>query len=93
METLYYLDDIDGFIKNLYNNALKPNGSIIIGLDHYKENKSTLTWGKDYNLKTNTLSINEWRAKLENYRFSKLKIYQHGQKEGWEGTLILHAKK
>lgn len=93
METLYYLNDIDKFIKNLYNNGLKIGGSIIIGIDHYKENTSTLTWEKEYNLQTNTLSINQWYKKLSKYRFSKIKIYQYGQKKDWEGTLILHAQK
>ena len=93
METLYYLNNIDKFIKNLYNNGVKSGGSIIIGIDHYKENISTLTWEKEYNLQTNTLSINEWYKKLSKYKFSKIKIYQYGQKKGWEGTLILHAQK
>ena len=93
METLYYLENIDVFIRNLYNNGLASNGSIIIGIDHYKENASTLTWDKEYNLKTTTLSIKGWYKKLSKYPFSKIKIYQHGQKKDWEGTLILHAKK
>jgi len=93
METFYYLENIDTFINNLYDNGINDNGSLIIGIDHYKENTSTLTWEKDYNLKTTTLSIEDWHKKLSKYSFSNIRIYQYGQKEDWEGTLILHAQK
>ena len=93
MVTFYYLENIDTFINNLYDNGINDNGSLIIGIDHYKENTSTLTWEKDYNLKTTTLSIEDWHKKLSKYSFSNIRIYQYGQKEDWEGTLILHAQK
>ena len=93
METFYYLDKIDIFIKNIYNNGLKKNGAIIIGIDHYKENKSTLNWDKEHNLKMKTLSIKEWYNKFSKYNFSKLKTYQYGAKKNWEGTLIICAQK
>jgi len=93
METFYYLENIDTLISNLYNNGINDNGSLIIGIDHYKENTSTLTWEKDYNLQTTTLSIEDWHKKLSKYPFSNIKIYQHGKKEDWEGTLIFHAQK
>ncbi|MBI44711.1 MAG: nodulation protein S NodS [Candidatus Marinimicrobia bacterium] len=93
METLYYLKNIDNFIDKLYNTAINKKGSLIIGVDHYKENTSTLNWDKEYNLKTNTLSIKEWYEKLSKYPFSSIKKYQYGRKENWEGTLILYAQK
>ena len=93
METLYYLKNIGNFIDNVYNNGINAKGSIIIGIDHYKENTTTLTWEKEYNLKTKTLSIKEWYEKLSEHNFSAIKIYQHGERKNWEGTLILHAQK
>ena len=93
METLYYLKNIDTFIKNLYYNSMNNNGSLIIGIDHYKENTSTLTWEKDYNLQITTLSIEDWYKKISKYPFSNIKIYKHGTKKDWAGTLILHAQK
>ena len=66
---------------------------MIIGIDHYKENTPTLTWDKDYNLRTHTFSIQEWYEKLSEFNFSKITVYQHGKKKDWEGTLILHAQK
>ena len=38
---------------------MNENAKIIIGVDHYKENKSSLTWDKDYDLELNTLSIKD----------------------------------
>ena len=93
METLYYLNNIDDFIDKMYHTGINDKGSLIIGIDHYKENTSTLNWDKEYNLETNTLSIKEWYEKLSKYQFSKIKKYQYGQKENWEGTLILYAQK
>jgi len=93
METFYYLKNIDTFIENLYYNAINNNGSLIIGVDHYKENISTLTWEKDYNLQMTTLSVEDWYKKISKYPFSNIKTYQHGEKKGWTGTLILHAQK
>jgi len=93
METFYYLKNIENFIDNLYNKGIKDKGSMIIGIDHYKENASTLKWEEEYNLKTQTLSIKEWYKKLSKHDFSEIKIYQHGAKKNWEGTLILYARK
>ena len=93
METFYYLENIDDFINKIYMDGINANGSLIVGIDHYKENKSTLTWEKDYNLKIKTLSIKDWNKIISKHPFSNVKIYQHGQKKGWEGTLILHAQK
>ena len=93
METFYYLDKIDLVIKNIYNNGLKKNGSVIIGIDHYRENKSTLNWDKEYNLKIKTLSIQGWYNKFSKYNFSKLRTYQYGAKDNWMGTLIIYAQK
>ena len=59
METLYYIKDISNLISKIYQN-LNDGGIVIIGIDHYKENTNTLSWGQDYNLDINTLTTNKW---------------------------------
>ena len=93
METLYYIENIDNFFKNLYENGLNDGSSFIMGIDHYKENTSSLDWAEKYNLSLNTLEINDWYNLFSKYRFKNIKIYQHGKKENWEGTLIMVGNK
>ena len=76
-------------IDNIYNNALKDKGILIIGIDHYMENKTTLSWGDDYNLKLNTLSMTEWKEKFNLAGFSKVISNTVNKKEEWSGTFIL----
>ena len=93
METLYYVKDIDGLLKNIYNNLLIDKGSIIIGIDHYFENKPSLTWGKDYDLDIITLSVNQWEQLFLKNNFKNIKLYFTGQKDNWNGTLVIYAQK
>jgi SAM-dependent methyltransferase len=93
METLYYLDDINQLFYTLYDTGLKNHGIFIMGIDHYKENIPSLNWGKDYNLKINTLSIDEWHDLFLSHGFRDIKIYQHGKNNDWQGTLILIGTK
>ena len=92
MEVLYYLDDPSTVIKNIYD-MLNPDGRFIIGIDHYFENKPSLSWGEDYNLDLLTLSINEWKKIFKNSEFKNIEIDFYGMKDDWNGTLILYAEK
>ncbi len=81
---------ISSLINKIYQN-LNDSGTAIIGIDHYKENTTTLSWGKDYNLDINTLSINKW---IELFgEFKSVKHTLHGERKDWMGTLIIHAYK
>ena len=64
-----------------------------MGIDHYKENIPSLNWGKEYNLKINTLSIDEWHDLFLSHGFKDVKIYQHAKNNDWQGTLILRGTK
>ena len=92
METFYYFSSLDSILKNTYNN-LNENGMIIIGVDHYLENKPSLRWDKEFNLSLNTLSIDEWVSKFKINGFKDVHYIIHDKKEDWNGTLILYAKK
>ena len=92
METFYYFSSLDSIIYINYNN-LNKNGMIIVGIDHYLENKPSLSWDKEFNLSLNTLSIDEWVSKFKINGFKNVQYIVHDKKEDWNGTLILYAKK
>ena len=93
METLYYLKDISELLTKIYNDGLHKNGILIIGLDHYKENEPSLSWGDDYNLDISTLSIEEWKNKLTESKFRNIDIIQFNKKDDWQGSLIISCTK
>jgi SAM-dependent methyltransferase len=93
METFYYFKNPATIINNIYNNLLNPYGFFIIGIDHYLENKQSLNWDKEYNLSTNTLSCNEWKNFFIKSNFSNIKSNLFGEKDNWNGTLIISGQK
>ena len=80
-------------LKSIYNNLLNDNGSIIIGIDHYLENKPSLNWGKEYSLDLITLSLKDWKELFKNNKFKNIEVSFFGKKDDWNGTLILYAEK
>ena len=66
---------------------------MIVGIDHYLENKPSLSWDKDFNLSLNTLSIGDWIDSFKNNGFKNIQSSIYGTKENWNGTLILFAIK
>ena len=64
-----------------------------MGIDHYKENIPSLDWEEKYNLKINTLSIEEWKEKFSIQGFKNIKMFQCGSKKDWQGTLIIMGEK
>ena len=93
MEVLYYLQEPLKTISYIQNNMLKENGFFIMGIDHYLENKPSLSWPKDLNLNLKTLSINDWVSIVQLAGFSKVNYKQVGAKENWAGTLIVYGYK
>ena len=93
METFYYFNDLKNIMTNIYINGLKNDGVLIIGLDHYLENKSTLEWDMKYNLKLNTLSINNWVDQFKISGFQQIIHEQYGSNKDWKGTLIIAGRK
>ena len=87
------MKNINALLENIYNNLLNDKGSIIMGIDHYFENKPSLNWDKEYNLEITTLSVNEWKKLFENNQFKNIEVEFFGKKDDWTGTLILYAEK
>lgn len=93
MEVVYYLKDPQEFIHQCYAKWLKPNGLFIAGVDHYKENKPSLSWEEDLNVLMQTKTIEGWKNTLIHNNFSNCDVRQVNQKEGWPGTLIFWGRK
>ena len=93
MEVMYYLKDPAKVLKNLYSNGLKTDGILMIGIDHYKENAESLSWGGDLSVDIHTLSVDEWIDNFHQAGFSKVKFERYNQKDNWGGTLIIYGIK
>ncbi len=57
MEFLYYLKNPLKFLSELNKNWLNKNGILAIGIDHYLENTSSLSWSESLGVSMTTLSI------------------------------------
>jgi len=93
METFYYFSNPGLVLKNIYRNLLIDGGVFILGVDHYKENKSTLDWDSQFNIKTTTLEIKEWKNIFSDAGFSDVYVEQYNAKKDWSGTLIIMGVK
>tara|TARA_Y100000590_G_C15596866_1_gene968390 strand:+ start:333 stop:968 length:636 start_codon:yes stop_codon:yes gene_type:complete len=93
METFYYLKNIDNVLNKINSDLLLDNGFLIIGIDHYYENKPSLTWEDDIGIQTHTLTIKQWIGKFEKANFKNINFTQVGFKKDWSGTLIISGFK
>ena len=93
MEVLYYLDNPMEFLENLYLKGMADKGLITIGMDHYKENKSSLSWPNDLDVNMHTFSINQWINIFYEAGFSEVSHEQFNPNDDWGGTLIIKAIK
>ena len=50
-------------------------------------------WDKEYNISTNTLSVDEWKTFFVNAGLADLNVSQYGASKDWQGTLILLGNK
>tara|TARA_B100001250_G_scaffold334740_1_gene300741 strand:+ start:127 stop:762 length:636 start_codon:yes stop_codon:yes gene_type:complete len=93
MEVLYYLKSPEITLQYICSKLLKEGGCCIVGIDHYLENKPSLSWEEHLNVPLCTYSINEWKEMFNSAGFSTVKQYQFGQEKDWSGTLIFYAEK
>ena len=93
MEFLYYLKNPLKFLSELNKKWLNENGILAIGIDHYLENTSSLSWSASLRVSMTTLSIQEWTKGFEDAGFSNIELYQYGAKENWTGTLVIVGQK
>ena len=93
MEVLYYLENPMQFLKNLYLKGTTDNALVVVGMDHYQENASSLTWPNDLDVDMHTLSINRWINIFYEVGFSEVSYEQFNSNDDWGGTLIIKAIK
>ncbi len=93
MEVFYYLQNPEKTIKHVFENLLNKDGFFIIGIDHYLENKPSLSWKNDLNVDMCTYSIQQWKSIFKKSGFKNVKTFQFGKKNDWQGTLILYGEK
>ena len=93
MEFIYYLKDPETVLNNIFDNAAHKESIFIIGIDHYKENKDSLSWPADLGIYMNTLSINEWIDLYRKIGMKDIKYEQFVSKEDSAGTLIISGIK
>jgi predicted TPR repeat methyltransferase len=93
MEFIYYLENPADVFERIFQVAADQNTIFIIGIDHYKENKDSLSWPEDLNVKMKTLGINEWIDLYASCGLKNIYYEQYGATEKSEGTLIITGVK
>ena len=94
MEVFYYFKKPQILIKHIYDNWIKNDGKLIMGIDHYYENEECHKWKKQINVDTMELiKIAEWKNFFKKSGFKNVKKYQFYPKKKWKGTLVVEGSK
>lgn len=89
MEVLYYMDDPQALLRKMAADWLKPGGYAVFGLDHYRENESSLSWPRDLHVHMATWSEAQWLRALDNAGFTRVKTWRAAADPGKPGTLAM----
>ena len=94
MEVLYYFKKPLIVLENIFKSWIKENGKFIMGIDFYYENKTSHDWPEKTNVDTMTLlNIKQWEKLVINAGFKNVRSWTVGEKNNWNGTLIISATK
>ena len=94
MEVLYYFENPETVIKHIHNNWLKKGGRLIMGIDHYKENKPSHKWKQETSITIMQLLPKQtWLDFFKKVGFNKIKSWYFGKDGIWNGTLIITGTK
>ena len=93
MEVLYYFREPEKLIIHILEHWLMEEGTIIMGMDHYKENLNSHSWPTDLNTYMNLMSIKEWIKLFKDCGVSQIVSFQTNESQNFPGTLILKGKK
>lgn len=93
MEVMYYLADPKNIINEISNSWLKPNGRLIVGVDHYFENEESHTWQEKVGTRMLMYTEKEWIGMFRDANFNDVKAWRSNQSIDWSGTLIVTGKK
>lgn len=89
MEVLYYMDDPRAFLRRVATDWLKPGGHAVFGIDHYRENKASLSWPDDLHVRMATWSEEQWLFALDAAGFRRVRTWRAAAAPGEPGTLAM----
>jgi trans-aconitate methyltransferase len=94
MEVFYYFKKPEILVNHIYNNWLNVGGRLIMGIDHYKENKPSNNWKEETSISIMQLfSENTWLDFFKTAGFVNIESWCYGKKDEWNGTLIVTGVK
>ena len=89
MEVLYYFKNPSMLLKHIYDFWLKKNGTIVVGIDFYKENIISHSWPESLNTTMTLLSKKEWLNCFKESGFSNVELSQINPSNDFKGTLVI----
>jgi trans-aconitate methyltransferase len=89
MEVLYYFENPSKLLKHIYDFWLKKNGTLIVGVDFYKENIISHSWPESLNTTMTLLSKKEWFKCFTQSGFNNVELSQINSNNDFEGTLVI----
>ena len=89
MEVLYYLENPLDVVKRISDSWLNKNGRLIVGLDHYYENKDSHSWQEDVGTPMLMLKAAEWVQMFKNSGLNEVVSWYSNKHADWNGTLVI----
>ena len=93
MEVLYYLENPADIVKRISDSWLNKNGRLIVGLDHYYENKDSHSWQEDVGTPMLMLKAAEWVQMFKNAGLNEVESWYSNKYADWNGTLVITGVK
>ena len=93
MEFLYYLEHPETLLKSIHDSWLNSNGWLVVGIDHYLENKESLSWPEKVGVFMNTKSEAEWIEIWKESGFESVVSWRANVNSNSSGTLVIAGRK
>ena len=89
MEVLYYLENPADIVKRISDSWLNKNGRLIVGLDHYYENKDSHSWQENIDTPMLMLKAAEWVQMFKKAGLNEVETWYSNKHADWNGTLVI----
>ena len=89
MEVLYYLENPADVVKRISDSWLNKNGRLIVGLDHYYENKDSHSWQEEIDTPMLMLKAAEWVQMFKKAGLNEVETWYSNKHADWNGTLVI----
>ena len=93
MEVMYYLENPAEIIKKISESWLKLGGRLIVGIDHYYENKASHSWQEKVGTRMHMLKESEWIKIFKASGLSQVESWRSNKGKDWAGTLVISGIK